>query len=490
MLAIFQFPISDTRLFDSDIDLRLPIPDWPNPNTDIKPQFVNYFGKAVERRLHADQAWPDEIKFCQASRALRFDNLAKQLIGQIGAYFRPKCAFRRLFCDGESVVRVEIGLVHDNEAPLLSQLKPYQVMAILIGLCDLPTFVPPVSTPPITKKLLGQGAALAKLYAKGTINRTSTKISRAIGLVEAGNPLLIVELKSYESCFPLIPDGFVSISEEKVFGANLAFGRVKSQSGIVDTWIIQRGKATKEQTRSLRLCILRLHAEQEALDITLKQIKRKRLIISSEQEIIDRFDNYFNNKTQLINRTKYAGINQSAVLTAFDASEQVTAPATRQNLINRYEGARLQVWRKVEDYQIRRATSRLVAITEINAGVLNVKHNEITGNSGIVNIAEVMIDVTNTVTNNLEKSSLTDEVKVLMKELTDQITAVSSQIDPKQAQRLGSDLQTLSSEMAQAEPRQAWYELSIKGLKDAAEAVGEIALPIVSTLQKIATLLI
>jgi hypothetical protein len=44
--------------------------------------------------------------------------------------------------------------------------------------------------------------------------------------------------------------------------------------------------------------------------------------------------------------------------------------------------------------------------------------------------------------------------------------------------------------MAQAEPRQAWYELSIKGLKDAAETVGEIALPIISTLQKIAPLLI
>jgi hypothetical protein len=380
--------------------------------------------------------------------------------------------------------------VHDNEAPLLSQLKPYQILSILVGLCELPTFVPPVSTPPSMNKLLRQGAALAKLYAKGTINRTSSKASRAHGLVEAGNPLLIVELKPYESCFPLVLDGFVPISKEKVFGANLVFGRVKSRSGIVNVWVIQRGEATKEQSRSLRLCILRLHAEQEALDITLKQIKRRRIMNSSEQEIIDKFDHYFNNKTQLINRTKYAGINQSAVLAAFDASEQITAPATRQNLINRYQGARLQVWRKIEDYQIRRATSRLVAITEINAGVLNVKNTIINGNSGIVNIAEMMIDVTNTVTNNMEKSSLTDDVKVLMKELTDQITAISSEIDPKQAQRLGSDLQSLSNEMAQAEPRQAWYELSIKGLKDAAETVGEIALPIISTLQKIAPLLI
>ena len=57
MIIIFQFPISDTRLFDSEQELRLPIPDWENLKTEFDPQFVKYFGKAVERRLQPDEAW-------------------------------------------------------------------------------------------------------------------------------------------------------------------------------------------------------------------------------------------------------------------------------------------------------------------------------------------------------------------------------------------------------------------------------------------------
>lgn len=493
MLAIFQFPISDTRLFDSEYELRLPAPDWPNPSTDFNPQFVNYFGKAVERRLQADEAWPDEIKFCQAARALRFVELEKQHAGQSGAYFRPKCVFRRLFCDGETVVRVEIGLKHHNQTPTLSLLKPHQILSIIVDLCDLSTLVPQFNMPMNSNKLIKQGAALARLYARGTISSNNTKICRAQELVEAGNPLIVLELKSHEADFPLVPEGFVCIPDDKALGANLAFGRVRTRSGIVNTWILQQGKATKEQARSLRLCILRLHAEQEALDLTLKQLKRKRLIIPNKQEIVDEYDNYFNKKTRLINRTSYGGISQSAVLAAFDASEQITSPATRQNLINRYENARSQVWKKLEDYQIRRGAIRVISVTNVTTGDLTVEKNvtiNANGTGNIINVAEFMSNVTNTVTNNLEKSTSTDDVKELMKQLADQITAISSQIDPKQTQRMGSDLQTLSNEMAQPEPRRAWYQLSIEGLKEAAMAVGEIATPIIATLEKLMPLLI
>jgi hypothetical protein len=75
VLVVFQFPLADVRPFDNDTDLRLPFPDWPNPDTDINPQFIHHFGKVVERRNAADPALPDEIKFCLARRAIRFDDL-------------------------------------------------------------------------------------------------------------------------------------------------------------------------------------------------------------------------------------------------------------------------------------------------------------------------------------------------------------------------------------------------------------------------------
>jgi hypothetical protein len=494
MLAIFQFPISDTRTFDSELELRLPVPDWPNPNTDINPQFVHYFGKAVTRRFEADQAWPDEIKFCKAARALRFDSLAQHHAGQTGARFRPKCAFRRLFCDGESVVRIEVGLKHHNQAQILSLLTPQQVLSIIIDLCDMPSLVPQTNMMlPGPNNLLKQGPALARLYARGTISHhSSAKVERAEKLVQAGNPLIILELKSHEANFPLVPYGFACIPADKVLGANLAFGRVKTRSGIINTWIIQRGNATQIQARSLRLCILRLHAERETLDLTLKQLKRKTLIIPSEQTELYKLNYYFNKKTKLINRTKLCGISQSAVLEAFDASEQVTASANRLNLFDQYDGAHRQVWAKVDDYQKRRDAIHVVNVLTVNndGGIALEKHVTVSGTGNIVNVAELISDVTNQVTSNLEKSSSTDEIKELMRQLTEQITAISSQIDPKQTQRIGGDLQTLSNEMAQPEPRQEWYQLSIKGLKEAAEAVGEIGIPIIATLQKLIPLLV
>ena len=493
MIIIFQFPISDTRLFDSEQELRLPIPDWENLKPEFDPQFVKYFGKAVERRLQPDEAWSDEIKFCQANRALKFVELEKHHLGLSEADFRPKCAFRRLFYDGQTVARVEIGLKHHNQTLALSLLKPHQLLSIILDICNLPTTVPQINNTSKVISLIKQGTALAKLYADGTISQHANIKSRARELIEAGNPLIFIELKSHEADFPLVPQGFIYIPADKVLGANLAYGRVKTKSGVVNTWILQRGKATKEQARSLRLCILRLHAEQESLDITLNQIKRKRLIISSEQTIVDEFDKYFNEKIKLINRAKYAGINQSAILEAFDACGRVTLPATRKNLINRYEGARNQVWKKIDDYQIRRAATRFVATTELYVeGDMIVKHSEIKGNRGIVfNDIDFMSNVTATVNNNLENSSSTDEVKALIKQLTDQITAISSQVDDtKQIERMGKNIKKLSEEIAEPEPDRKWYELSIEGLKEAAVAVGEIGIPIIETLKKLGEILL
>ena len=368
-------------------------------------------------------------------------------------------------------------------------MNPQEVLSIIVDLCDLPTFIPQANLSPKKNKLLKQGPTLAKLYATGTTSSSCrTEISKAEKLVETGNPLIILELESFEADFPLIPDGFVSIPADKALGANLAYGRLKTRSGIVSTWILQQGKSTQNISRSLRLNLLRLHAEQEALDLMLKQIHRKNIPINSEQVFINELDEYFKEKTKLINRSKWGGIYQSAILSAFDACEQVTKPSNRLNMIDRYEGTHRQIWNMVEDYQIRRASIRVVPVIEVKQGGITVNKNVTLNQSGtgnIANISEFMSNITNQINNNLEKSASTDEVKILMQQLADQIKSISDKIDPKQIKRMGNDLETISKEMTLPEPRKEWYELSIKGLKEAAEAVGEIAVPIIATLKKL-----
>ncbi len=475
------------------------MPDWPNPATQIRPQFVHYFGRAVERRRHGDHAWPDEIKFCKARRALRFDSdLALHVAGPREKRLRPECALRRLFSDGKSVVRVEVGVVLKRRRRTPRALTLHQILTAATDLCELPTRVPQVGAEPIAKPLVQQGPSLSRLFSRATLGRLNNANSGiAESLVEAGDPLLVIELAPGELAFPEQRledlDGFVHVNRHEVPGVDLAFGRLRTRRAVIDTWVIWcRGgpRVDSVQLRSLRLCLMRLHAEQQSLDLVLKQIQRKRILNPATRAVVDDIDAYFNQKTRLIKREEWGGVKQSAILDAFDAAEEVTPPDTRLNLIDRYDGARRQVWKKIEDYQVRRAAIRVVPVVNVNPGGTYVDRSVTVNQSGtgIVNVAEFMSHVTNEVNANLEKSSSPDETKALLKQLADQITAISSKIDPKLTQRMGNDLKTLTTEMSQTEPRKAWYELSLKGLKEAAEAVGAIAQPIVKTVQTLTTL--
>ncbi|MFM4805902.1 hypothetical protein ACEUC3_18720 [Aeromonas bivalvium] len=112
------------------------------------------------------------------------------------------------------------------------------------------------------------------------------------------------------------------------------------------------------------------------------------------------------------------------------------------------------------------------------------------GPGAIVNIAEYMANVTNTVTQNVNGSTQPAEVKALVASLAAKIKEASTHIDPDKTKEMGSDLETLSKEMTQAKPRCKWYELSLSGLKEAAEAIGQVGKPILEVLEKLSPLLL
>ena len=112
------------------------------------------------------------------------------------------------------------------------------------------------------------------------------------------------------------------------------------------------------------------------------------------------------------------------------------------------------------------------------------------GQGNIVNVAEFMRDVTNTVNQNVGQASTPDDVKALVKELADRIAAVALQVAPETAEQMGGDVKALSDEMTKTQPRRKWYQLSLDGIKEAAEAVGEIGKPILETAVKLMPLLL
>jgi hypothetical protein len=210
-----------------------------------------------------------------------------------------------------------------------------------------------------------------------------------------------------------------------------------------------------------------------------------------EESAVERLNEYFNERTWLVQRKEWSGIGQSAIVDALDAADDVTLPGTRANFVNRYQGALKQVWKKVDEYQQRRLSTRLVKVVVIkDGGIYMEKQVVVSAVGSIVNIAEYMSNVTNTINNNLESSHVSAEAKSLINQLTEQINAISTKADPKFTTQMGDDLQTLSKEAAKPEPRRKWYALSLQGLKEAAEAVGAIAAPILATVAKLTPLLL
>ena len=193
MLMVLQFPIADGRLFTPASELRLPLPEWPAPTTGVNSQFVRSFGPAVRRLRGGDAAWADEGTFCAASRAIRFPKLREQRLGA-SRQMAPVCAFRRVFSDGKTVVRVEIGLALSRNRQPTPPLA--QVLRAVQDAIEIPTHVGPSAPPAKAKPLITQARQLAALYSRAT-SRHGKGASSSIpeGPVEAGSPVLLIETR-------------------------------------------------------------------------------------------------------------------------------------------------------------------------------------------------------------------------------------------------------------------------------------------------------
>ena len=65
----------------------------------------------------------------------------------------------------------------------------------------------------------------------------------------------------------------------------------------------------------------------------------------------------------------------------------------------------------------------------------------------------------------------------------------AKEVPKETAESMARDVETLSKEAASSKPRRKWYEMSIAGLKEAAQAVGEVGKPIVETVSTLLPLM-
>ena len=375
MFAVVQFPIADARGFAVDPDPRLDVPRFDKPATVGGAEFLRCFGRPVDRRLKPDPELKDERAYFRARGALSFVDLQQQLLPGTNAAGAPQPIFRRFFSNGEAVIRVEIGL-RVNTIPGKPG-SPAELIATAHELMSLPTRVPLYAEPKANsagkfivtrntaeKPLIEQGDALARLFTVATSATLKTPdILAQRKLVSAGRPVAVIEFSKNE--IEKLPAEVEIVDPASIGGAELGFARIWLGAGFAGVRFLCRDGVDLERLRLLRLCLLRLNAEREVLDRVVYWVEKNRIPVEPETPRLEALERYLNDSTRFVQRSTTYGLSQSAIGTAFDASEQVEVSTDRAELVTSYDGVRKMIWRKVELYRQSRGTATQVGGVQV-----------------------------------------------------------------------------------------------------------------------------
>ena len=91
--------------------------------------------------------------------------------------------------------------------------------------------------------------------------------------------------------------------------------------------------------------------------------------------------------------------------------------------------------------------------------------------------------------NKIETSPVSDELKTLLKDLSQAVSEMAEKMDKEKAEEVLKDFKTFIEEAASQKPRKKWWQLSAEGIKEAAQTVGQLGVSVVMNLDKIVPIL-
>lgn len=349
MFVVCQFPISDARSFVPET-ARLPAPHWRNPQPR---EFVRGFGPIRQRRKGGHLAFADEAHYASARQAIKIPNLehAELVPGRLGA----DCAFRRLHSDGAALARVEIGLrigtgLRDGSTPggptpTPGALRANEIDALISSVLDLPVRVHGLASESKSLALHLSGPTLARLFAQATVKAGEAE---APALVRAVAPAVLMQYR--ESEVEALPTDARAIDPKFTGGVPLAFVRRKHGEQSLGIWFLREGPANAALERNLRVALLRVHAEYQALRHVLALVADGSVTYTRDTPEGERLQEYLNRATTILPES-YPGAEPgktiSDVLHAYDEP----VPAAQRTLIGEALGkARRQIAKKLERY--------------------------------------------------------------------------------------------------------------------------------------------
>jgi hypothetical protein len=491
MFAAIQVPIADARIFFSDDAGRLRRPGWPFAVTNK--EFVRSFGVVRARPTGPFADWT-ESAYCEADRILRFPSgFGRVSVGRDGRYTVLRCVYRRLFSDGDAVVRLECGLT-TRAGSGVNETFDSDGLTHLVGAC----LAVPVSVKQpgrtYTGDLATAGVSLAATYRRAT-GRVGANSDQS-WMVTAAAPAIVVQhigdpvgpaLQHYRRVDELSDDDVVCLH-----------ARTQCSKQDVQTFVLRHVvDVDRDKLRRLRHFLFRRHAQREAIKAVLALVRQQRLCYEMGVPESERLSRWIDATLKaLTQRSAFGFVVGSEVRLALGLDD-VISPGEADLLANQLQEVRASVRGRLRavvstgapqpTLVIKAAGSFLLGNTigEMNMEDHTTQVGNISGSTiGGIGSKFSVSDSLNTITN----GTGSDELKTLLKELAEQVATMTANASPEHAQAAARNAADLISEATAGDPRPSVLKALGEGLKSAAEAVGKVGLPVVAVVAKILAL--
>lgn len=336
MLISVQLPLGDIRPFVAEETGRLLRPRWQDPAYER--EFVRSVGVVKERRRGGVDGWPSEETFCTADPPLRFAEQLSWLARASGhpalRSFQP--VFRRLFVNGEAVARLEIGLAN---APRRAPMRFNTLMQLVRDVQRLPMTVRHAGVRQrVSLALAGDLVANDLLLAT-----TSASATPDVAWLRSRRLRIVVEYRDGEVADP---PPHLTVPGLDLDGLELTHRRDEDASA----WFVRVGAgASADLVRNLRLHLLRLHAEREALAVVLAAAHDDRLCADAAAEPYLRLDRYLERATGFLSRSQVYGLPITPLLGLAYALDDLVTPGRRETLLTYLTDVRAHVRRAVAE---------------------------------------------------------------------------------------------------------------------------------------------
>jgi hypothetical protein len=341
VLISVQLPLGDIRPFVGEKTGRLLRPRWQDPAYER--DFVRSVGVVKGRLRGGVDGWPSEETFCTAEPPLRFAEQLSWLARKNGhpalCSFQP--VYRRLLDNGEAVARLELGLAN---APRRPPMRFETLLRLVRDVERLPMTVRAAKVP--------QRVALARagdLVANDLLlATTATGATPDVAWLRGRKPRIVVEYDDGEVSDP--PAHMDAPGFDFDAGIELTHRHGEHASA----WFVRaRSGARMDIVRNLRLHLLRLHAEREALGVVLAAAHDDLLCADASAEPYRRLDRYLERATGFLNRTSVYGLSVTPLLDLAYEFDELVTPGRRATLLTYLSDVREHVRRAVADVTYR-----------------------------------------------------------------------------------------------------------------------------------------